>query len=339
MLSIKPDDLADKIVGPGHGGKRKAIRWPEKLLELLDAHKSYIRAFEISIFFAVTFVVVFPVIVGWRLMFCSQPASLAAALMGSTLASFGCFFWSEFWPSWESDEDLEARYGVAFQTMESLCGKDPYLTLRSAAFLTVGAMPEWLKTRMNSEPGSGVSERQWALAAGEPTPEQRAGLEYLDLMLKIENGLDTGKEGYRGETFPEVDYRLPNSLKEAVGKIILVLSSLPDSWEEPREDTVKVIMENIGRLATIRGASFAAALRDAKSEELARKIEAENRKNDAYDNEIMDALKGSPAPAPTDEGYKAILRGMDRLDKINMVKTTAMEAADGQAAVASRPTD
>lgn len=50
----------------------------------------------------------------------------------------------------------------------------------------------------------------------------------------------------RGEapdgSFPGVNYRLPGSLKDAVGEIILFLSALPDSGEEPDEETMEAVV-------------------------------------------------------------------------------------------------
>lgn len=44
----------------------------------------------------------------------------------------------------------DRRFKAARKILKPLRGKDPYLDLRAAAFLTVGAMPEWLLTRMCS---------------------------------------------------------------------------------------------------------------------------------------------------------------------------------------------
>lgn len=59
----------------------------------------------------------------------------------------------------------------------------------------------------------------------------------------------------RGEapdgSFHGVNYRLPGSLKDAVGEIILFLSALPDSGEEPDEETIEAVVSTIDSLATI----------------------------------------------------------------------------------------
>lgn len=134
--------------------------------------------------------------------------------------------------------------------------------------------PEWLKKQFDEEEYS----------------VERAGLEYLDLMLKIGKGIDPGDEGYQGRAFPSLDYKLPSSLRDTVNEIVRFLKSLPDSTERPREDVAETVMETISSLATIQGKSFTAALRDAKAEELAKIREAENKRRNAYNDAILSAV-------------------------------------------------
>lgn len=215
-------------------------------------------------------------------------------------------------------------YGQCTKTseiMEPLLGKDPYLDLRAAAFLTVGAMPEWLREQMSLE-----RRPEWRRArlAEEPYTVERAGFDYLNLMLRIEQ-LDKTPSMFYGKSFPPASYRLPDSLKDAVGEIVLFLSSLPESGEKPREDVVKTVMDTIDSLAIIDGKSFTATLRRAKAE-------AVREKDDAYNGAILDAADAARdrLSAKNDEGYKIIARGMDRMDKLSRASVPAIEAADSR---------
>ena len=163
--------------------------------------------------------------------------------------------------------------------------------------------PEWLKKQFDEEEYS----------------VERAGLEYLDLMLKIGKGIDPGDEGYQGRAFPSLDYKLPSSLRDTVNEIVRFLKSLPDSTERPREDVAETVMETISSLATIQGKSFTAALRDAKAEELAKIREAENKRRNAYNDAILSAVSvaKSRMPDENDVARNILLHDIDKLDKLS----------------------
>ena len=119
-----------------------------------------------------------------------------------------------------------------------------------------------------------------------------------------------------------------------VVEIVLLLSSLPDSGEDPDEETVEVVMDTIDRLATIDGESFTASVRR-------RFIEGEAKKKADYSSEIRRALYAANSAldakkdAATDERYKSIQRGMARLSKISKESGCAAESAAGQLAEAA----
>ena len=320
MLFIRLGRLEDRIVGRATDGKRRAIRRPASLLGL----KKINNGLWIGVASIVAGGLMFLGAVG------SFPGSITAFMclfsLGLALTAGGVVLTA--WGLAKRSE-MKSLYGI----MGPLLSKDPYLDLQSAAFLTVGAMPEWLKTQMDSEPDS-VEAPGWQKTrlAAEPYTVERAGFDYLRLMSRIEDsGGETSDTSFYGAPFPSLDYRLPDSLKEAVGKIVLFLSSLPDSEEAPSTDAMEAVIGMIDGFATIDGESFTAVVRRLYEEE------ASKKKAD-YDGEVMRAVDTTKnaLTARTDEGYKAILRGMDRLSKISKECERAAVSADVQRASITR---
>ena len=315
MLFIRLGRLEDRIVGRATDGKRRAIRWPASLLGLKKINNGL-------------WIGVASIVAG-GLMFLgaagSFPGSITAFMwlfsLGLALTAGGVVLTA--WGLAKRSE-MKSLYGI----MGPLLSKDPYLDLQSAALLTVGAMPQWLKTQMDSEPDS-VEAPVWQKTrlAAEPYTVERAGVDYLRLVSRIE----MRDEAPDGELRGELDHRLPDSLKEAVGKIILFLSSLPDSEEAPSADAMEAVIGMIDGFATIDGESFTAVVRRLYEEE------ASKKKAD-YDGEVMRAVDTTKnaLTARTDEGYKAILRGMDRLSKISKECERAAVSADVQRASITR---
>ena len=315
MLFIRLGRLEDRIVGRATDGKRRAIRWPASLLGLKKINN--------RLWMGVAS------IVAGGLMFLGAAGSFPGSIMafmwlfslGLALTAGGVVLTA--WGLAKRSE-MKSLYGI----MGPLLSKDPYLDLQSAAFLTVGAMPEWLKTQMDSEPDS-VEAPGWQKIrlAAEPYTVERAGVDYLRLVSRIE----MRDEAPDGELRGELDHRLPDSLKEAVGKIILFLSSLPDSEEAPSAGAMEAVIGMIDGFATIDGESFTAVVRRLYEEE------ASKKKAD-YDGEVMRAVDTTKnaLTARTDEGYKAILRGMDRLSKISKECERAAVSADVQRASITR---
>ena len=219
----------------------------------------------------------------------------------------------------------DRAFKAAHKILKPLRGKDPYLDLRAAAFLTVGAMPEWLLTRMCSGDYRGW---KWARPDDDTYVVERAGLDYLELMSEIDLQNKTPSTTFDGKPFPSADYRLPDPLKTVVGEIILLLSSLPDSGEEPGDDVVETIMETIGHLAIIDGKPFVEALHRHY-------VEESDKKKADYNGEVMRSLNAAKDAliVKEDERYKAVQRGMYRLSKINGESLRARESADAQRAV------
>lgn len=315
MLFIRLGRLEDRIVGRATDGKRRAIRWPASLLGLKKINNGL-------------WIGVASIVAG-GLMFLgaagSFPGSITAFMwlfsLGLALTAGGVVLTA--WGLAKRSE-MKSLYGI----MGPLLSKDPYLDLQSAALLTVGAMPQWLKTQMDSEPDS-VEAPVWQKTrlAAEPYTVERAGVDYLRLVSRIE----MRDEASDGELRGELDHRLPDSLKEAVGKIVLFLSSLPDSEEAPSTDAMEAVIGMIDGFATIDGESFTAVVRRLYEEE------ASKKKAD-YDGEVMRAVDTTKnaLTARTDEGYKAILRGMDRLSKISKECERAAVSADVQRASITR---
>ena len=298
-------DLRAKVVGKVVGDKRPAVRWPEEIasfkknVKIGNAAKALLgpgwifSAISLLILIVAAFLKIdlfFNLAAGMCLL------ALALFIPGLLLGHYSI-------------------YGQCTKTseiMEPLLGKDPYLDLRAAAFLTVGAMPEWLREQMSLE-----RRPEWRRArlAEEPYTVERAGFDYLNLMLRIEQ-LDKTPSMFYGKSFPSAGYRLPDSLKDAVGEIILFLSSLPETEKDPGEDTVRSVMDTIDHLATIDGESFTAAVRRLHAEE---KNGKKNKGEAGRDGEIMKAVDAAnnAMTVRTDEQYKAVLQGMDRLSKVS----------------------
>ena len=315
MLFIRLGRLEDRIVGRATDGKRRAIRWPASLLGLKKINNRLWMGVAACIAGGLMFLGAAGSFPG------SIPAFMWLFSLGLALTAGGVVLTA--WGLAKRSE-MKSLYGI----MGPLLSKDPYLDLQSAAFLTVGAMPEWLKTQMDSEPDS-VEAPGWQKTrlAAEPYTVERAGVDYLRLVSRIE----MRDEAPDGELRGELDHRLPDSLKEAVGKIILFLSSLPDSEEAPSADAMEAVIGMIDGFATIDGESFTAVVRRLYEEE------ASKKKAD-YDGEVMRAVDTTKntLTARTDEGYKAILRGMDRLSKISKECERAAVSADVQRASITR---
>lgn len=333
-MLIRLGDLADKIVGRANGAKRQAIRWPEELLDYKEASRQYCVGVALD---AGSFM---PTLAGLALLYVAWAMSrLISLCLGLVVSSIGVLFWvstSEDQASMKNigRKKMEQREWVV-QTMSPLLGKDPYLDLRAAAFLTVGAMPKWLWKQMLREPDS-VEGPGWQKArlAAEPYTVERAGLDYLDLMSEIELRGKALYGKFRGEPFPSLDYRLPSPLKEAVGKIILLLSSLPDSGKEPEEDAVEAVMDAVDRLATIDGRSFVAAVRDSF-------MEAKDKVKDNYNSEVMSAVDASmhAQAFETGERSKTVQENMETLRKMSETAAApapAVEASDPSQALAAK---
>ena len=304
-------DLTAKVVGKVVGDKRPAVRWPEEIASFKKNVKKS-NAVKASIgsslaligsVFILT-ISVLPVLLHFAglnvELFCKL--GLVIPLLSLVLLITGVVL---------DCLDTE-QCGETSEIMEPLLGKDPYLDLRAAAFLTVGAMPEWLREQMSLE-----RRPEWRRArlAEEPYTVERAGFDYLDLMLRIEQ-LDKTPSMFYGKSFPSAGYRLPGALKDAVGEIILFLSSLPETEKDPGEDTVRSVMDTIDHLATIDGESFTAAVRRLHAEE---KNGKKNKGEAGRDGEIMQAVDAAnnAMTVRTDEQYKAVLQGMDRLSKVS----------------------
>ena len=333
-MLIRLGVLADRIAGRANGAKRQAIRWPKELLDYKEASRQYCVGVALD---AGSFM---PTLAGLALLYVAWAmSSLISLCLGLVVSSIGVLFWvstSEDQASMKNigRKKMEQREWVV-QTMSPLLGKDPYLDLRSAAFLTVGAMPKWLWKQMLREPGSveGPGWQKTRLAA-EPYTVKRAGLDYLDLMSEIELRGKALCGEFRGEPFPPLDHRLPSPLKEAVGKIILLLSSLPDSGKEPEEDAVEAVMDAVDRLATIDGRSFVAAVRDSF-------MEAKDKEKADYNSEVMNAVDASmhAQASETGEGSKTVQENMETLRKMSetaVAPAPAVEASDPSQALAAK---
>lgn len=315
------DDLAYRVVGKASEDKRQAIRWPDEIASLKknvgidNAVKAILGASLITAIISVL-VVVLAGAFNIGLLF---KLACGAGILASTLAFITIM-------ALDVPDGLgTGQCNKARRIMEPLLGKDPYIDLRAAAYLTVGAMPKWLRTQMTLWRSPGWRR---ARLAGEPYTVGRAGFDYLDLMLRIER-LDKTPNVFYGKSLPPADYRLPGALKDAVGEIILFLSSLPETEEDPREDTVGSVMDVLDRLATIDWESFTAAVRRLHEEE---STGEKNKVEAGRDGEIMKAVDAASKAVTvrTDEQYKAVLQGMDRLSK--MSRAVELSKTDTQAA-------
>ena len=184
-------------------------------------------------------------------------------------------------------------------------------------------LAEWRKTRL----------------AEEPYTVERAGLDYLELASSIELRDKAPDGSFHGQSFPGVNYRLPGSLKDAAGEIILFLSALPDSGEEPDEETMEAVMRAIDRLAIIDGEPFTSAVRRHHKEEEAKKRAEEDKKRADYNGEVMKVVDASMGTmdAKADSQYEAVQRGMDKLSKISKSRDLADRSAVRSASATVSP--
>lgn len=321
-LFIRWGDLTDKLVGKTARGKRPFVRWPKEIASFKRAHSKcsvgVVMLFAGGLLTMVSMLGVMLAAVA-RSLLVGLLGSASVAVIESTgvvgflLAIVGALLYNPW--LWRST--------TVSDLVESLYSEDHHLDLQSAALLTMAAMPVWLKGW--TWPGTRRS--------GEPYTVERAGVDYLELMRKIEQD-PKHMWSFHGKSFPGVDYRLTGSLKMTVVEIVLLLSSLPDSGEDPDEETVEVVMDTIDRLATIDEESFTASVRR-------RFIEGEAKKKADYSSEIRRALYAANSAldakkdAATDERYKSIQRGMARLSKISKESGCAAESAAGQLAEAA----
>ena len=373
MSFLKLDDLADRLVGKAARGARPVIRWPREVIDftLLRNFAVAGRAMRViaRLFFLVSIL-----FFASKLFFASHlPIGVGvASLLASLLLGFMSFI--------AAADEQSRRTG---EIMKPLLGKDPYLDLRLAAYLTVGVMPEWLRKQMDpektleweesgqkktpladgphsrghvrpTEPDAPAlydedahhmthtwcgPEWQKARLAKEPYTVGRAGLDYLDLMSRIER-LDKTPSPFYGKPMPPRDRWLPGSLKDAVGEIILFLSALPDSGEEPDEETMEAVMSTIDRLATIDGESFTEAVRRLREEDEDKKKAAEDKAKADYNGGIMRTVNATrdALAVENDDEYKEIQKGMARLGKISEAGERAAESVATTRAAAVSPT-
>lgn len=313
-------DLAGRVTGKTIGGKRRNIRWPKEIasfkknVRMMNVVKTVMVASIVLVFLAMP-TCVFAVVLDIDI--------LGALLVGMFILCIVLCFIIMLTASMDIEQFEETR-----RIMEPLLGKDPYIDLRLTAFLTMGAMPEWLREQMTKE--SGPARRPTWLEtrfSGEPYTVKRAGLDYLGLMSRIELRGEAPSM-FAGRPFPPSDYRLTSSLKDAVGEIILFLSSLPDSGEEPEDDVVEAVMDIIDHLATVDGESFVEVVCRHHEEE-------ESREKTEYNGKVMRAVTDtkSSLSVRNDAQYKTVLRGLNRLSKIGRAGERAHESADGQRVV------
>ena len=391
--------MTDRLVGKTARGRRPAIRWPKDLADL----KKVCAGIGVGTAILATglAVIAIPLIVGMMFGFdfsFGVTASLALIAGGIALPLLG---------AWTVDLNLEekktGRVKKASEIMKPLLSEDSYLDLRLAAFLTVGAMPEWLRKQMDLDyekygsreemqkekarlaralrygelvmkdhsrylsremrkPMLELDEQdytdtknkieqldeclkqplaEWRKTrlAEEPYTVERAGLDYLELASSIELRDKAPDGSFHGKSFPGVNYRLPDSLKDAVGEIILFLSALPDSGEEPDEETMEAVMRAIDRLAIIDGEPFTSAVRRHHKEEEAKKRAEEDKKRADYNGEVMKVVDASMGTmdAKADSQYEAVQRGMDKLSKISKSRDLADRSAVRSASATVSP--
>lgn len=313
-------DLAGSVTGKTIGGKRRDIRWPKEIASF----KKNVRMMN-----AVKTMMVSSVVLEFLAMLAGVFAIaldidiLDALLVGMFILCLVLCFILMLTTSIDIEQFEETR-----RIMGPLLGKDPYIDLRLAAFLTMGAMPEWLREQMTKEsgPARGPAWLETRFSE-EPYTVERAGLDYLGLMSRIELGGEAPSM-FAGRPFPPSDHRLTSSLKDAVGEIILFLSSLPDSGEEPEDDVVEAVMDIIDHLATVDGEPFVEVARRHHEEE-------ESREKAEYNGEVMRAVTDTKEALSVrnDEQYKAVQRAVNRLSKISRAGELAHESSDGQRAV------
>ena len=333
MLFIRWDDLTDRVVGKTDGSLRPSVRWPKEIVAFKKVHnKSNAVAVTLlagtllalaSVVGVMLRVVAKPLVIGF-LGGSSITVIASTGVVGILLVLVGGLMVSGIK---HGDFELDDRIS---DFIEPLYSKRPYLDLQLAAFFTMGAMPEWLRKRMIHGTWRGWPNAQRA----KPYTVERAGLDYLELMNEIKHDPKKYMWCFHDELFPGCGYRLPDSLKAPVSEIILLLSSLPDSGEEPDEETMEAVISTIDRLAVIDGEeSFTAAVRRSLTEK-------EKKRRDDYNSEIRRTLDtansvlDAKTDAEADEGYKRVQRGIDRLSKISKEADLAAESAGSQRAEA-----
>lgn len=332
--------MTDKLVGGTARGGRPAIRWPEAVVDFKEGCN------ETSVGAVMIIVGCLSWLAALLMPAFLQTLSIGAVFLallaaGAVLTFFGMAAMCV------GSEDKTTGLSKT-KTVSQLFSKDPCIDLRLAALLTVGAMPEWLRKQMKHKPVEKTSPRwtnlpfqsyysgpwreeagslripEWRKArfAKEPYSVERAGLDYLELASSIELWNEGPRGSFHGKSFPSASYRLPDSLKTAVIEIVLFLSSLPDSVEEPDDETVEAVMGTIDRLAIIDGESFVETVRrlheKAEDKKAAAEKAAKDKARAEYNGEIMklvDATRNTLA-VRNDDRYKTVLRGMNRLSKL-----------------------
>ena len=302
VLFIRWNDLTDKLVGKAVRGKRPVIHWPEKLNVFKRTYNWFHAGTVIVVAASLSLLVSGHFFLSISF---SSPLSGVAFWMGVVSAIL--LFVGAMMIVDRTYVD-EKQFAETSEIIEPLYSKRPYLDLRLAAFLTVGAMPKWLLSQMDSEK---TPDWQEARLAEEPYTVERAGLDYLELASSIELWDKPPCGSFHGKSFPGVNYRLPGSLKDAVGEIILFLSALPNSVGEPDEETMEAVVKAIDRLATIDGESFTTAVQRGYNGEIMKIVDAST--------DAMDAKSG--------RHYEAIQRGMSKLSKINRASKLSREPA------------
>ena len=320
-MLIRWNDLTDRLVGKTARGRRPAIRWPNGVADLKLAENWGAANIALGVTTLSSFIIGLALA---SIPIASIPSSILA--LGSIAAFLGSFvlailsLTSVYALDNYKEKENVTRGSKTRQIMEPLLGKDPYLDLRLAAFLTMGAMPEWLRAQMRHE-SSSARRPAWLEArfTEEPYTVERAGLDYLELASSIELWDEVPDGSFHGKSFPSSNRRLPDPLKDAVVEIVLFLSSLPDSWEEPDEETMEAVMRAIDRMATIDGESFVEAVRRLREEDEDKKRAAENKAMADYNGEVMKAVDASmnTMDAKADEQYEAVQRGMNLLSKMD----------------------
>ena len=313
--------MTDRLVGKTARGRRPAIRWPNGVADLKLAENWGAANIALGVTTLSSFIIGLALA---SIPIASIPSSILA--LGSIAAFLGSFvlailsLTSVYALDNYKEKENVTRGSKTRQIMEPLLGKDPYLDLRLAAFLTMGAMPEWLRAQMRHE-SSSTRRPAWLEArfTEEPYTVERAGLDYLELASSIELWDEVPDGSFHGKSFPSSNRRLPDPLKDAVVEIVLFLSSLPDSWEEPDEETMEAVMRAIDRMATIDGESFVEAVRRLREEDEDKKRAAENKARADYNGEVMKAVNASmnTMDAKADEQYEAVQRGMNLLSKMD----------------------
>ena len=392
--------MTDRLVGKTARGRRPAIRWPKDLADLKKACAGI--GVGTAILATGLAVIAIPLIVGMMFGFdfdFGVTASLALIAGGIALPLLGA--WTV---GLNLEEKKTGRVKNASEIMKPLLSEDSYLDLRLAAFLTVGAMPEWLRKQMDLDyekygsreemqkekarlaralryrelvmkdhsrylsremrkPMLELDEQdytdmknkieqldeclkqplaEWRKTrlAEEPYTVERAGLDYLELASSIELRDKAPDGSFHGKSFPGVNYRLPGSLKAIVVEIILFLSALPDSGEEPDEETMEAVVSTIDRLATIDGESFTEAVRRLREEDEDKKKAAEDKAKADYNGGIMRTVNATRVAlaVENDDEYKEIQKGMARLGKISEAGEQAAESVATARAAAVSPT-